>query len=189
MDLHLRPRFATPALVLAVGGLALPAASEAKVTCDGRGIPDASVSLPGLPRQAEAGRLYELTVDLPEAHAVNPQPVVMAVRCSSLAHEPATAGVGGSDSALFRGRSVGDAGSTFDVRFRRPGRWRVASMDVSGHFRDYGFYTVQTASIATAETDGSTLIPVLLGVGGLAALAGFAIALERRQRRRLTSLL
>jgi hypothetical protein len=68
----------------------LPAASEAKVTCDGGGIPDASVELPGLPRDAEAGRLYELTVDLPEAHAVNPQAVLMAVRCTSLADEPAT---------------------------------------------------------------------------------------------------
>jgi len=167
----------------------LPAASEAKVTCDGRGIPDASVELPGLPREAEAGRLYELTVDLPEAHAVNPQPVLMAVRCTSLADEPATGGPDGSDSALFRGTSAGDVGSRFDVRFLRPGRWRVASMDVSGHFLDYGFYTVRPASIATAGTNGSTLMPVLVGAGGVAALAGLATALGRRRRRRLTSAL
>lgn len=113
----------------------------------------------------------------------------MALRCASLVDEPATGGRDGSDSALFRGTSASDAGSTFDVRFRRPGRWRVASMDVSGHFRDYGFYTVQPASIATADTDGSTLIPVLLGASGVAASTGLAIAFGRRRRPRLTSAL
>ena len=165
----------------------LPAASEAKITCDGRGIPDVPAGLPGLPRGAEAGRLYELTVDLPDAHAVNPEPVLMALRCGSRPEGPTTDRLGGGGSALFRGTSAGDeAGSTFDVRFHRPGRWRVASMDVSGHFRDYGFYMVRPASIAPAGTGGSTLIPVLVGAGGVAALAGLAIAISRRQRRRLT---
>jgi hypothetical protein len=189
MNPHFRSRFATLALVLAVGvPTCIPGTSEAKLTCDGRGIPDAPGELPGLPREAEAGRLYELTVDLPDAHAVNPRPVLMALRCASRPEGPTTDGFDGSGSALFRGTSAGDeGGSTFDVRFRRPGRWRVASMDVSGHFLDYGLYTVRPASIAPAGSDGSTLILLLVGVGGVAAFAGLAIAINRRRHRRLIS--
>ena len=184
MSSRFRFSFVAPALVLAAGGLLFPAAGEAKVTCDGRGIPDASVELPGLPREAEAGRHYEVAVDLPEEHAVNRHPALMAVRCGSLDDTSAAARLDGSDSTVFRGISGDDVGSTFDLRFRRPGQWRVASMDVSGHFRDYGFYAVQPASIAAAGTDGLTVMPVILAAGGIAALVGLAIALGRHRRRR-----
>jgi hypothetical protein len=181
MHTRLRPSFVPLALALVVAGLLLPTTSDGKVTCSGRGIPDAPAGLPGLPREAEVDRLYQLTVDLPDAHAVNPEPVLMAVRCASLADGATTGRPGGSDSALFRGAASGRGGSEFDVRFRQPGHWRVASMDVSGRFLDHGLYTVRPASIAPATADGSTQVPLWLGVGGVVALAGLTASLLWRR--------
>jgi hypothetical protein len=187
MDRTLRWRLTVSALVLALGGLLVPAAAEAKVTCEGGGIPGAPVALPGLPAEPEADRLYQLTLDLPDAHAVNPRPILMAVRCEPLDPRAGTYGPDGSDSALFRGTTAGAGGSRFDVRFRGPGRWRLASMDVSGHFRDHGFYAVQPASSPTTGNDGATLALILVGAGGVAVLTAVAIGLGRRRHRAVAS--
>lgn len=73
-------RFATSALAVAAWSLVLPAAGEAKVSCEGD-VRASNLALVGLPANPQAGRIYSVTVDLPRSDAANPRALLIGVRC------------------------------------------------------------------------------------------------------------
>lgn len=177
-------RFAMLALVLvACLSLGYPTSASAKVGCEQRAGVE-RVELKGLPANPEAGRIYEVTADLPRSDAVNPRPLLFVLRCER--RGPATA----TDSAEFRGGTARVGGYAFDVRFGRPGRWLVASMDVSGMFRDHGYYRVRSSGTrlpASAPPSPKGMTgpwAILIGAGGIAAAVGVLAARRLRLRRR-----
>lgn len=182
MNVAALPRFVSLAAVV-VGGLAVafPAGAEAKMSCEQR-VEGERLELEGLPAGPEVGRTYEVTATLSGQRAINPQALVLAVRCASGGREPANTHPGRMDFAEFRGSANGEGIYAFDVRFRRVGRWLVGAVDVSGQFHYVGFYDVRLAAPATAGAQPPW--PILIGAGGLAASTGMALAAWRRRRRR-----
>lgn len=163
-------------VVLALGGVLLPTAAGAKVDCE---VGERVTTLPGLPAELQAGRMYALTVDLPQTHAVNPRPLILAQRC---AREGGRLFPGGKDFAQFQGAHEGVAGATFDLRLARAGRWHLVSMDVSGHFRDHGFYSVNSAASPAPATGRASLGAVLIAGGGIIVTAGLLLVRMRRRQ-------
>jgi hypothetical protein len=167
-------------MTLAVAGVVIPNAAGAKVTCDA-GNP--VTPLPGLPPKLEPGHTYALTVDLPRAHAANPRPLLLAQRC---ARGPGGLPPDADDFGEFPGTHEGAAGATFSVRFPRAGRWHVVSMDVSGHFRDHGFYAVQTGPTSTPAASETRPWPIVIGAGAIIVSAPLLFVVLRRRRHSAT---
>jgi hypothetical protein len=176
------PRLAIVAAVIA-GSLAaaFPAGAGAKMSCEQR-VEAARLELEGLPADPDVGRSYGVTATLSEERAVNPQPLLLAVRCPSGGRGRTIPYTEPSDFAEFRGTANGEGAYAFDVRFRRVGRWRVGALDVSGTFHDVGFYDVRPPAPATAGAQPPWT--ALIGAGGLAASTGMALVAWRRRRRR-----
>lgn len=120
---------------------------------------------------------------VPSGSAGNPRPLLFLLRCERREYKPGKHYLRDADSAQFPGRTAGDDGYAFDVRFSRPGRWLVASMDVSGRFRDFGFYEVGTESSTPSRDRGTDLAAVLIGAA-LAASVGAALVAWRRRSSR-----
>jgi hypothetical protein len=178
------PTLAIPALAAAFGCLALAGTAGAKVSCDADDYGGDAVPLPGLPRSPEPNVTYEVAIELQETAAVNPRPLLMALRCEPSA-EPRFSDAG---SAEFPGAAGPGPATRFEVRFPRSGRWRVASMDVSGQFRDHGFYAVRPAVSGLTNTegvDGASRVPLALaGAAGITGVAAMAFAIRRRRNSR-----
>jgi hypothetical protein len=169
-------------LATAAAGIALPAPGNAKVSCDGR-VQVSSVDLIGLPADPQAGSAYAVTVDLPRKHPVNPRALLIGVLCGGDGLEVGERYLRGADTLQFRGVPTGPAGDSFEVRFPSPGRWRLASMDVSGSFRDHGFVSVRSPSSAPVDKGGAAGAPLVIAAALLVS-AGLALALRRRGRGR-----
>lgn len=164
-----------------VAGIAFPATADAKVSCEGR-VHLSGVDLVGLPTNPEPQRDYAVTIDLPRNHAVNPRAVLMGVRCRGEGDGSARGYPREEDFVQFRGRPDGPAGSSFQARFPRAGRWRLASMDQSGSFRDHGFFVVRSAAGAGTDAGGIVSPPLVIAAAILAS-AALAVGLLRRARR------
>jgi hypothetical protein len=167
-------------LAVALGGIALPATGDAKVSCEGR-VELSGLDLNGLPADPQAGRRYAVTVDLPRKHAVNPRALLIGARCGGDGPGVAEAYLRGNDSVQFNGTPAGSAGSSFEVRFPSAGRWRLASMDVSGFFRDHGFFTVRSRARSPVDPGGVASAPVVIAAAVMVS-AGLALGFVRARR-------
>jgi hypothetical protein len=175
MDRALPMRIAGPALVLVAASLALPTLADGKVTCETQ---RQVTELPGLPTSPEPGRSYELTIDLSAEPAANPRPLVLAQRCE----RPESAQLLGN-GVLFRGSEAPEGGAAITVEFPRPGLWHVVSMDVSGLFRDHGFYTVEPKPASATTQEANSPGAALIAAGAAAGLLGLVFAIGRVRRR------
>jgi hypothetical protein len=172
------PTLAIAAAAVVVGCLALTGTAGAKVSCEPGGYRGGVVPLPGLPENPEAGVTYPVAIDLHEGSAVNPEPLLMALRCETSGY----ARFSDAGSARFSGTTGPGPATRFDVRFPQSGSWRVASMNISGQFRDHGFFTVRPAAADSGSVDDRGGVrPALIGAASIAVLAGLAFAIRRRR--------
>lgn len=163
------------ALVMGIFGFLFPATAGAKVACEERLPQSARLELEGLPERPEAGGTYTVTADLPSGSGVNARPLLFALLCERVENGRERSYLRSIDSDEFPGRTS-EGGYAFDVRFGRPGRWLIASMDVAGRFREFGFYEVGPKLNAPLSDERSNLAPVLIGAGGLVASTALALA-------------
>jgi hypothetical protein len=145
------------ALVMGSFGFLFPAAAGAKVACEERLPQSARVELGGLPERPEAGGTYTVTADLPSGSGVNARPLLFALLCERVENGREKSYLRSIDSDEFPGRTASEGGYAFDVRFGRPGRWLIASMDVAGRFREFGFYEVGPKLNTSLSDEGSNL--------------------------------
>jgi hypothetical protein len=127
-------------LAVALVALALPAAAQAKITCEQPRTPARDVPLDGLPDAPVAGRTYDVTATLVPDEGVNPVPHLGAEHCGGGVPHEATAGAGG----WFRPRGGGVY--VLELRFSHPGPWAVSFMDRHGRFHELGLRTVLPAN-------------------------------------------
>jgi hypothetical protein len=126
-----------PAIVIAA--LLLPAAAEAKVTCEEPQRPAEDAPLLGVPDAPVEGREYWITAILRPDEGVNAAPHLAAEYCGRDRHLSISAGAGG----WFRSRGRGVY--VLRLRFDRPGRWALSFMDRHGMFHALGFRPVHPA--------------------------------------------
>lgn len=181
MDSTTLTRFTVLLLAVAVAGIAFPATGDAKVSCEGR-VELSRVDLVGLPADPESHHTYAVTVDLPRKHAVNPRALLMGVRCDSDGPGSFGGSPPGAGSVQFPGTPAGPATSTFQVRFPSGGRWRLASMDVSGTFRDHGYFTVRSPGSSSVAAGGGAAPPLVVAAA-IMVPAALAFGLLRRLRQ------
>lgn len=167
-------------VALTIGLCLVPAGADAKITCADGGAPTADIEVGGLPGRPEAARTYPLMLDLPRRHAVNPDPLLLILRCEIERKERHH--LAGAESNQIAGVDTGEGAYSFDVRFERPGRWRMVAMDRSGLFHDLGFLRVASPvpNGLPEETDGSPA-PLLIAIAGLAAGSVAALVAWRRR--------
>jgi hypothetical protein len=129
-------------LAIAIAALLLPAAADAKLTCDGARRPERDVPLRGLPGDLVAGRVYRLTATLRPDEGVNHAPHFAAEHCGDPVPHEAAAGAGG----WFR-RQGGDGAGVYvlELRFTASGPWALSFMDRHGRFHDLGLRWVEKA--------------------------------------------
>jgi hypothetical protein len=129
-----------PLLALVLAALVLPAAAQAKVTCEQPTRPE-TAPLRGLPDHPIAGRVYQLTARLPD-RGVNPVPHLGAEYCGPGVPREATAGAGG----WFTRVPGSGGGYLLRLRFPSAGPWAVSFMDRHGRFHELGFRSVLPAN-------------------------------------------
>jgi hypothetical protein len=140
-------------LAILLAALVLPAAAQAKVTCEEPRRAGRDVPLRGLPAAPEVDRVYRLTATLQDGEGVNPAPHLAAEYCGGGAAHEATAGAGGWFSARGNGRYV------LDLRFTHPGPWAVSFMDRDGVFHDLGIRRVgPTERLAPEQALGDGVV-------------------------------
>jgi hypothetical protein len=122
--------------------LVLPAAAQAKVTCEQPGRPARDVPIRGLPAHPVAERTYRLVATLRPDEGVNPAPHLGAEYCGGDAPREAMAGAGG----WFRRVPGGGGAYVLELRFASPGPWAVSFMDRHGHFHELGLRSVRPAN-------------------------------------------
>jgi hypothetical protein len=127
-----------PLLALVLAALLLPAAAEAKVTCEQPTRPKPGAPLRGLPDHPIAGRVYQLTARLPD-RGVNPVPHLGAEYCGRDVPRESKAGAGG----WFRRVPGSGGGYLLRLRFPSAGPWAVSFMDRHGRFHELGIRSVR----------------------------------------------
>jgi hypothetical protein len=129
-------------LVILLAALLLPAAAQAKVTCEQPPQPARDVPLRGLPEHPISGRSYRIVAWQRPDEGVNPAPHLGAEYCGDDAPLEALAGAGD----WFRRVPGGGGHYELELRFPVAGPWAVSFMDRWGRFHDLGVRTVLPAN-------------------------------------------